>query len=65
MQVLSSIGVSKIDVAKLNEVTRLPVPAVMEALRHLTSRGLVASASDGFEMVYYLTEKGYKLVQRL
>ena len=59
------IGVSKKNVAKLNEVTGFPVPVVMEALRRLKSRGLVASASDGFEIIYHLTEKGYKLVQRL
>ena len=65
MIVLGAIGVSKIDVAKLNQVTGLPVPVVMEALRRLISRGLVASAYDGFETIYYLTENGYKLVRTL
>jgi predicted transcriptional regulator len=63
--VLGAIGVSKTDVAKLNQVTGLPVPVVMEALRQLMSRGLVATAYDGFEPIYYLTEKGYKLVRTL
>jgi len=65
MIVLGAIGVSKTDVAKLNQVTGIPVPVVMEALRRLIQRGLVASAYDGFETIYYLTEQGYKLVQNL
>jgi len=65
MIVLGAIGVSKTDVAKLNQVTGLPVPVVMEALRRLIQRGLVASAYDGFETIYYLTEQGYKLVRTL
>lgn len=65
MQVLSAFGASKIDVPKLNEVTGIPVPVVIEALRHLMSRGLVAAGSDEFETFYYLTEKGHKLVQGL
>ncbi|MBI2183628.1 MAG: hypothetical protein HYU39_01585 [Thaumarchaeota archaeon] len=65
VQVLSAIGVSKTDVPKLNEVTGIPVPVIIDALGHLISRGLVAEGSDAFARFYYLTEKGYKLVQRL
>ncbi|MBI4258520.1 MAG: hypothetical protein HY619_06160 [Thaumarchaeota archaeon] len=65
IQVLSSIGVSKIDIPKLNEVTGIPVAVLVEALQHLISRGLVAEASDDFGRIYYLTEDGYKLVRSL
>jgi predicted transcriptional regulator len=65
MILLGAIGVSKTSVVKLNQVTGLPVPVVMEALRRLIQRGLVASSHDGFETIYYLTEQGYKLVRTL
>jgi len=65
MIVLGAIGVSKTDVPKLNQVTGFPVVVVMESLRQLMSRGLVATAYDGFEPIYYLTEAGYKLVRTL
>lgn len=64
MRVLSTFGVGRIDVAKLNEVTSIPVQVIIEAIPQLISRGLVGVGSDAFTRYYYLTEKGEKLVKR-
>ena len=65
MRVLLALGITKIDVPKLNEVTGISIPVLVESLERLISRGLVADGYDDFARFYYLTREGNKIAQRL
>jgi predicted transcriptional regulator len=65
MRVLSALGITKIDIPKLSEVTGIPIPVLVESLERLISRGLVADGYDDFGRFYYLTKEGNRIAQRL